>query len=130
MEHSVSDISNEDKTTESSLPKTIAEPRVISPGSNAGAGAKREIWQSHGFLFNEKNRDDRDRQLSVELNMEASILAEDVIRAGGFGAKDDISSFLPVASDSTDFEESIRVARDYEEAQGEVHRPGLGWPKE
>lgn len=65
-----------------------------------------------------------------EVNMEASISAEDVIRAGGFGAKDDIGSFLPVASDSTDFEESIRSARDYEEAQPEVQRPGLGWPKE
>lgn len=62
-----------------------------------------------------------------EVNMEASIRTDDVIRAGGFGARDDISSFLPVASDSTDFEASIRDARDYEEPQGEVSRPGLGW---
>ncbi|KAK6244220.1 hypothetical protein QUC31_010629 [Theobroma cacao] len=62
-----------------------------------------------------------------EVNMEVSVTAEDVIQAGGFGARDDISSFLPVASDWTDFEASIRDARDYEEPQGEVHRPGLGW---
>lgn len=62
-----------------------------------------------------------------EVNMEASILAEDVMRAGGFGARDDISSFLPVASDFTDFEASIHDARIYEEPQKEVSRPGLGW---
>ena len=64
---------------------------------------------------------------SVDVNMEASLTTDDVIRAGGFGARDDISSFLPVASDSTDFEASIRDARDYEEPQGEISRPGLGW---
>ncbi|PON38928.1 hypothetical protein TorRG33x02_343980 [Trema orientale] len=62
-----------------------------------------------------------------EVNMEASILADDVIRAGGFGARDDIGSFLPVASDFTDFEAMIRDAREYEEPQGEICRPGLGW---
>ncbi|KAJ7976731.1 Mediator of RNA polymerase II transcription subunit 23 [Quillaja saponaria] len=62
-----------------------------------------------------------------DVNMEASITSDDIIRAGGFGARDDISSFLPVASDSTDFEALIRDARDYEEPQGEVCRPGLGW---
>ncbi|XP_022766632.1 uncharacterized protein LOC111311486 [Durio zibethinus] len=66
-------------------------------------------------------------ETSGEVNMEVSITAEDVIRAGGFGARDDISSFLPVASDWTDFEASIRDARDYEEPQGDVCRPGLGW---
>ncbi|KAK7336515.1 hypothetical protein VNO77_17057 [Canavalia gladiata] len=64
---------------------------------------------------------------SGDVNMEASITPDDVIRAGGFGARDDISSFLPVASDSTDFEASIRDARDYEEPQGQVSRPGLGY---
>lgn len=64
---------------------------------------------------------------SGEVNMEATITPDDVIRAGGFGARDDISSFLPVASDSTDFEASIRDALDYEEPQGKVSRPGLGW---
>lgn len=62
-----------------------------------------------------------------EVNMEASLTADDVIRAGGFGARDDISNFLPVASDSTDFEATMRDAREYEEPQGEICRPGLGW---
>ncbi|CAK7342654.1 unnamed protein product [Dovyalis caffra] len=65
--------------------------------------------------------------ISGEVNMEASITPDDVVRAGGFGARDDISSFLPVASDSTDFEATILDARNYEEPQGEIHRPGLGW---
>lgn len=64
---------------------------------------------------------------SGDVNMEASISADDVMRAGGFGARDDISNFLPVASDSTDFEASLRDARDYEEQQKEICRPGLGW---
>ncbi|EEF27924.1 conserved hypothetical protein [Ricinus communis] len=59
--------------------------------------------------------------------MEASITTDDVIRAGGFGARDDINSFLPVASDSTDFEATVLDARYYEEPQGEISRPGLGW---
>ena len=50
-------------------------------------------------------------ETSGEVNMEVSITAEDVIRAGGFGARDDISSFLPVASDWTDFEASIQDAK-------------------
>ncbi|CAI9099786.1 OLC1v1036660C1 [Oldenlandia corymbosa var. corymbosa] len=62
-----------------------------------------------------------------EVNMEASISADDVVRAGGFGARDDISSCLPVASDFTDFEASLLDARDYEEPQEEISRPGLGW---
>ncbi|KAJ6802773.1 uncharacterized protein M6B38_191480 [Iris pallida] len=64
---------------------------------------------------------------TVDVNMEASILADDVLRAGGFGARDDIGSFLPVAIDSTDFEASLRDAKDFEEPQGEILRPGLGW---
>ncbi|KAF9679611.1 hypothetical protein SADUNF_Sadunf06G0032700 [Salix dunnii] len=68
-----------------------------------------------------------DENSSGEVNMEASITRDDIIRAGGFGARDDISSFLPVASDSTDFEATILDARKYEEPQGEIHRPGLGW---
>ncbi|XAR68473.1 hypothetical protein NMG60_11003597, partial [Bertholletia excelsa] len=66
---------------------------------------------------------------SGEVNMEASISSDDVIRAGGFGARDDIGSFLPVASDSTDFEASLRDARDYEDPPEEICRPGLGWIK-
>ncbi|XP_021724202.1 uncharacterized protein LOC110691571 [Chenopodium quinoa] len=64
---------------------------------------------------------------STDVNMEATINPDDVVRAGGFGARDDLSSFLPTASDSTDFEASLLDARDYEECQGEQHRPGLGW---
>lgn len=69
----------------------------------------------------------KENEASGEFNMEASITADDVMRAGGFGARDGIGSFLPVASDSTDFEASILDAREYEEPQGEVSRPGLGW---
>ncbi|KAM7530046.1 hypothetical protein LguiB_033456 [Lonicera macranthoides] len=68
-----------------------------------------------------------DMDISGELNMEASVSADDFMRAGGFGARDDISSFLPVASDSTDFEASLRDARDYEDPQEKTCRPGLGW---
>lgn len=74
-----------------------------------------------------KNAPPEETEASGEVNMEASISTDDVIRAGGFGARDDISSFLPVASDSTDFEAIIRDAREYEEPQGEIRRPGLGW---
>ncbi|KAK9154796.1 hypothetical protein Sjap_002276 [Stephania japonica] len=58
---------------------------------------------------------------------EASITSDDVVRAGGFGARDDIGSFLPIAIDSTDFEASLCDARDYEEPQEQINRPGLGW---
>ena len=68
-----------------------------------------------------------DMNASGDVNMEAIITPDDIIRAGGFGARDDISSFLPVASDSTDFEASLRDARGYEEPQGDIYRPGLGW---
>ncbi|XP_028761482.1 uncharacterized protein LOC114720052 [Neltuma alba] len=74
-----------------------------------------------------EGRTSEELDAAAEVNMEASITPDDVIRAGGFGARDDISSFLPVASDSTDFEASIRDARDYEEPQGNISRPGLGW---
>ncbi|KAL3533716.1 hypothetical protein ACH5RR_007237 [Cinchona calisaya] len=62
-----------------------------------------------------------------KVDMGASISADDVIRAGGFGARDDIGSFLPVASDFTDFEDSLLDARDHEEPQEKISRPGLGW---
>ncbi|KAF9607785.1 hypothetical protein IFM89_000132 [Coptis chinensis] len=48
----------------------------------------------------------------------------DVVRAGGFGARDELGSLLPVAIESTDFEASLRDARDYEEPQGETNSPG------
>ncbi|XP_031101533.1 uncharacterized protein LOC116005468 [Ipomoea triloba] len=65
-----------------------------------------------------------------EVNMEAEITPDDVMRAGGFGARDDIGSFLPTAVDTTDFEASLRDARGYEEPQERVCRPGLGWTDE
>lgn len=68
-----------------------------------------------------------DVEAAGEVNMEASVTPEEVVRAGGFGARDDMSSVLPVASDSTDFEASLLDARDYEEPQGKISRPGLGW---
>lgn len=64
------------------------------------------------------------------VNMEASVNSDEVLRAGGFGATDDISSFLPVASDFTDFEANLRDARDYEDSEEKINRPGLGWTGE
>jgi hypothetical protein len=63
----------------------------------------------------------------VEMNMEAAISADDVMRAGGFGAKDDIGSLLPTAMDSTDFEASLRDARDFEGEREQPSHPGLGY---
>ncbi|KAL8489467.1 hypothetical protein ACS0TY_025384 [Phlomoides rotata] len=64
------------------------------------------------------------------VNMEPSVTFDEVTRAGGFGATDDISSFLPVASDFTDFEANLRGARDYEDFEEKINRPGLGWTGE
>ncbi|KAF9600709.1 hypothetical protein IFM89_011380 [Coptis chinensis] len=63
-------------------------------------------------------------RVCVCLTMEAAITSDDVVRAGGFGARDDLGSLLPVAIESTDFEASLRDARDYEEPQGERNSPG------
>ncbi|CAM0954823.1 unnamed protein product [Alopecurus aequalis] len=63
----------------------------------------------------------------VDMNMEAAISADDVMRAGGFGAKDDIGSLLPTAMDCTDFEASLRDARDFEGEQEQPSHPGLGY---
>ena len=79
-----------------------------------------------GHVNVENSKDNADMG-SGDINMEASISEDDVMRAGGFGARDDISSFLPVASDSTDFEASLCEARDFEEPQKDIFRPGLGW---
>ncbi|KAL8133395.1 uncharacterized protein LOC141712512 [Apium graveolens] len=62
-----------------------------------------------------------------EASTKAAIFLDDAIRAGGFGARDDIGSSLPVASDFTDFEASLRDAHDYEVVKEETRRPGLGW---
>lgn len=93
----------------------------------AGDVAETKIADREGREICPKGTPLKEMDVSGDVNMEASIIPDDVIRAGGFGARDDISSFLPVASDSTDFEASIRDARDYEEPQGEASRPGLGW---
>lgn len=83
-----------------------------------------DTYKHGNFGRSEEPADDKEYG---DVNMEACISADDVMRAGGFGARDDISSFLPVASDSTDFEASLRDARDYEEPQKDIVRPGLGW---
>ncbi|THU59814.1 hypothetical protein C4D60_Mb07t06010 [Musa balbisiana] len=77
---------------------------------------------NNGTVVEQKNNDDTGVAYT-----DVAISVDDVIRAGGLGARDDISSFLPVAIDSTDFEASLRDARDFEEPQGEMPRPGLGW---
>ncbi|KAI4378441.1 hypothetical protein MLD38_015921 [Melastoma candidum] len=69
-----------------------------------------------------------DVETAGEVSTAAALTPEEFVRAGGFGARDDMSSVLPVASDSTDFEASLLDARDYEEEpQGKISRPGLGW---
>lgn len=100
--------------------------------SKSSPGSQREHEQVNAVDWNIRETVPQDAVLgnvytSGEVNMEATITPDDVIRAGGFGARDDISSFLPVASDSTDFEASIREAQDYEQPREEVRRPGLGW---
>ncbi|KAI3678006.1 hypothetical protein L6452_37284 [Arctium lappa] len=90
-------------------------------------GGDRKLHSSTDAVEGKKVESGIDMEGSGDVNMEASISADDVMRAGGFGARDDISSFLPVASDSTDFEASLRDARDYEEPQKDICRPGLGW---
>ncbi|KAJ4767239.1 Mediator of RNA polymerase II transcription subunit 23 [Rhynchospora pubera] len=65
-----------------------------------------------------------------DIEMEAEITPEDVEKAGGFGARDDISSLLPATIDATDLEESLLDARGFEEEgsrEGEAFRPGIGW---
>lgn len=101
----------------------IPSPGPSPPGKHALG--KKADWKDSELVSRGGGMEHIDTFGAV--NMEASITTEDIIRAGGFGARDDISSFLPVASDTTDFEASIRDAHDYEEPQGEPCRPGLGW---
>ncbi|KAI7992110.1 hypothetical protein LOK49_LG12G02705 [Camellia lanceoleosa] len=93
------------------------------------ATVKTDIGDCKGVANVSQDAVQADKNASGEVNMEASISSDDVIRAGGFGARDGIGSFLPVASDSTDFEASLRDARDYEDPQEEICRPGLGFTK-
>lgn len=91
------------------------------------SGSPKDVQTNKGRENIVKAEPPRQIDMAGEINMEASMSADDVLRAGGFGARDDIGSFLPVASDSTDFEATILNARDYEGPQGEISRPGLGW---
>jgi len=66
----------------------------------------------------------------VDVNMEAPIFSEDLIRAGGLGAGDGVSSAMPTTVDATDYEESLMDAAEYEDKEGvepsrRLH-PGLG----
>ncbi|GAV60418.1 hypothetical protein CFOL_v3_03949 [Cephalotus follicularis] len=132
MEHQSFEAShdNNDKITRSEIEdpkhpeidgKNVAHP---SPSCSAKTVRVRVVDWKGG---ENKGTSAKYMDISGEVNVEASISTDDVIRAGGFGARDDISSFLPVASDSTDFEATIRDARGYEELQEETCRPGLGW---
>ncbi|KAG0582141.1 hypothetical protein M758_3G036000 [Ceratodon purpureus] len=67
----------------------------------------------------------------VDVNMEAPISTEDLVRAGGLGARDGIAGAMPTTVDATDYEESLMDARDYEDKVGDAEsgislRPGLG----
>ncbi|KAH6771212.1 hypothetical protein C2S52_016015 [Perilla frutescens var. hirtella] len=70
------------------------------------------------------------QEVCEAINMEAYVTSDEMIRAGGFGATDNIICFLPVASDFTDFEKSLRDASKYEESEEKSNRPGLGWKDE
>ncbi|CAN0890500.1 hypothetical protein LINGRAHAP2_LOCUS16466 [Linum grandiflorum] len=105
------------RTIESNIPRN--DTKQASPQRNVQ-------FESGGLEPGEVITGDEERSYG-DVNMEASISIDDVMRAGGFGARDDIGSVLPVASDSTDFEAMILDAKDYEEPQKELPRPGLGW---
>ncbi|GAB2210125.1 hypothetical protein Droror1_Dr00015383 [Drosera rotundifolia] len=93
-------------------PKTSEQHNTVRPRNGLNA-AREEVPQGNQTLG--------------EVNMEATITSDDLLRAGGFGARDDLNSFLPAASDLTDFEASLNDAREYEEPQRVSRRPGLGW---
>ncbi|MQL87518.1 hypothetical protein Taro_020069, partial [Colocasia esculenta] len=107
MEVEVS-LNNDDERPLKNLPDACPEPEEGEMGVERGSNSESESTLG-------------------DVNMEASISTDDVERAGGLGATDDISSFLPVAMDSTDFEASLREAREFEGPQHEISRPGLGW---
>ena len=48
----------------------------------------------------------------VEVDMEAPVSEEDVLKAGGLGARDSLGTPLPEAMDATDFEEAVMSAVD------------------
>ena len=55
----------------------------------------------------------------VQVDMSAPISAEDLARAGGLGAKDDMGHALPVAVDATDFEEVLMGLEGASDAKGD-----------
>ena len=57
----------------------------------------------------------------VQVDMSAPITADDLARAGGLGAKDDMGHALPVAVDATDFEEELMGLEGASDAKGKVH---------
>lgn len=111
--------------------KNSSDPRNSNSeeraSDNEGKDIGDELQPTSEIETEDITKHDTQEKLVGDFNIEATITEDDVQRAGGFGATDDIRSFLPVALDSTDFEASLRSARDYEEPQGEVSRPGLGW---
>ncbi|XP_022155939.1 uncharacterized protein LOC111022939 isoform X1 [Momordica charantia] len=105
----------------------ILEDKAEVPSVMVEKEAAESISSSPKDVQTNKGEPSRQIDIAGEISMEASMTTDDVLRAGGFGARDDIGSFLPVASDSTDFEATILNARDYEGPQGKISRPGLGW---
>ena len=57
----------------------------------------------------------------VQVDMSAPISADDLARAGGLGAKDDMGHALPVAVDATDFEEELMGLEGPSDAKGKAH---------
>ncbi|XP_038905784.1 uncharacterized protein LOC120091740 [Benincasa hispida] len=113
----------------SSLPDKREDPSVgvEKDVTESVSSSPKDVQTNRGRGNIMKGEPSQQVDMAGEISMEASMSADDVLRAGGFGARDDIGSFLPVASDSTDFEATILNARDYEGPQGEISRPGLGW---
>ncbi|KAI4348657.1 hypothetical protein L6164_009356 [Bauhinia variegata] len=127
MMHDKDESAPMDKLAETSHSKIEEEDVLKNVERSLGDDAQKKTADRKGGEHVVKDAYHEEFESSGEVNMEATISLDDVIRAGGFGARDDIGCFLPVASDSTDLEASILYARDYEEPQGEVSRPGLGW---
>eukprot|EP00252_Welwitschia_mirabilis_P011647 TRINITY_DN2598_c0_g1_i1.p1 TRINITY_DN2598_c0_g1~~TRINITY_DN2598_c0_g1_i1.p1 ORF type:complete len:118 (+),score=51.82 TRINITY_DN2598_c0_g1_i1:182-535(+) len=99
----------------------------ISENKSSGLERKTNEDQLKAKDVKEEVKSAAEAKATVDLNMEASMAEDDVERAGGYGATDDIRSFLPGTLDSTDFEAALRDAREYEEGEAEIARPGLGW---
>ncbi|KAF3330726.1 hypothetical protein FCM35_KLT04080 [Carex littledalei] len=108
-------------------PKLEKIPETVPNDTSHQVEESKEESEEKG---NSKEENLEKNRTGGDVEMEAEITSEDVEKAGGFGARDDIGSFLPVMIDATDFEESLRDARGFEEEEGEVvevSRPGIGW---